>query len=222
MVVVLMVLTVAVFLVVDYLLRREGRVINEIGKDKKSPIFLSPERSLTPVENGKSRYYHISHSWVQPVNEDYVYVGFDDFISNLFTSEVRIADLPLVGAHIPQGSKIWDVGQNKHKVSQLSPVSGKVMDVNPACRMNIPLPAEDVKKSWILKLKADELETESHNLMKESQAKLMNTALYDELLLHAQDGHYLNDGGKIDSTYIENMSETDWENLISKFFPHQK
>ena len=83
------------------------------------------------------------------------------------------------------------------------------------------LPSEDVKKSWILKLKADDLENESHNLMKESQAKLMNTALHDELLMYAQEGHYLNDGGKIDPAYIENMPEEDWQNLISKYFPFQ-
>lgn len=221
MVFVLVALTVAVFLAVDFVLRREDRTIKEIGKEKRSPIFLSPEKSLTPVINGKKRFYHLSHSWVQPTDEEYVYIGFDDFISDLFTSEVRMSDLPLVGAHIPQGTKIWDVGLTKHKVSQLSPVSGKVIDINPACRMNLPLSSEDVKKSWILKLKADDLEIDSHNLMKEPQAKIMNMALYDELLLHAQEGHYLNDGGKIDSTYIENMSETDWQNLTSRFFPYQ-
>lgn len=221
MVVVLILLTVTVFLVIDYILRREGKAISEIGQEKRSPIFLSPEKSLTPVGNNKKRFYHLSHSWVQPSDEDYVYVGFDDFVAELFTSEVQMSNLPLVGAHIPQGIKIWDVGLVKHKVSQLSPVSGKVVDVNPACRMSIPLPSEDVKKSWILKLKADDLENESHNLMKESQAKLMNTALHDELLMYAQEGHYLNDGGKIDPAYIENMPEEDWQNLISKYFPFQ-
>jgi len=220
MVFILVILTVAVILAVDFVLRREGRAIKEIGKEKRSPIFLSPERSLTPVPTDKRRYYHLSHSWVQPADAEYVYVGFDDFISALFTAEVRLDDLPLIGTHIPQGSKIWEVGKDQHKVSQLSPVSGKVIDVNPACRINIPLSSDDLKKSWILKIKADDLQKEAHNLMKDEQAKLMNTALYDELLLHTQAGHYLNDGGKIDPIYIENMSEAEWQNLISKFFSY--
>jgi hypothetical protein len=128
-------------------------------------------------------------------------------------------DLPLVGTHIPQGTKIWNVGLEKHKVPQLSPLSGKVVDINPACKMNLPLPTEDVENSWIIKLNADNLENESNNLMKHSQAEIMNAALNDDLILSAQNGHYLNDGGKIDPLYIEKMPENDWKDLLNRFFP---
>jgi glycine cleavage system H lipoate-binding protein len=222
MVFVLVLLTIGIFIAVDYVLRREDRVIKEIGKEEKSPIFLSPEKSLRALENGKKRLYHLSHSWAQPTSENYVYVGFDNFITSLFSEYVRMEDLPLVGTHIPQGTKIWNVGLEKHKVPQLSPLSGKVVDINPACKMNLPLPTEDVENSWIIKLNADNLENESNNLMKHSQAEIMNAALNDDLILSAQNGHYLNDGGKIDPLYIEKMPENDWKDLLNRFFPYHE
>lgn len=222
MVFVLVLLTVGILLAVDYVLRREEREVREVGKQKKSPIFLSPEKALMPIADGGQRMYHLSHSWVQNAEDKYVYVGFDDFISNIFSSEISMNDFPLVGTHVPQGAKIWDVGLDKHRVSQLSPISGEVVDINPACKMNMMLPSEDVKKSWVIKMKADNLEKEKNNLMKSSQAAIMNTALNDELFMSAQEGQYLNDGGQVDPAYIESMSEEDWQGLVKKFFPYQK
>ena len=131
-------------------------------------------------------------------------------------------DLPMVGAHVPQGAKIWDVGLKNHRISQLSPVSGQVVDVNPACKLNIPIPTDQTEKSWVLKLKADNVDMEIKNLMKHNQAAIMNTALIDDLYLSAHEGKYLNDGGKIDPAYIDNMSQERWNVLIELFFPYQQ
>lgn len=222
MVFVLVLLTIGVFLTVDYVLRREGREIKEIGKDKRSPIFLSPEKALRPLENGNKRLYHLSHSWMQPTDEGYVYVGFDNFISTLFSSNVNMNDLPLVGAHVPQGAKIWDVGLENHRISQLSPLSGKVVDINPACKLDVPIPSDQTEKSWVLKIKADNLERETKNLMRSPQASIMNTALIDDLYFTAQEGKYLNDGGKLDPDYIKNMPDKNWNQLVELYFPYQQ
>jgi len=220
MVMIMLLATVLIFLAVDYVLRREGNEIKDVGKEKRSPIFISPERSLLPVGNGAERLYHLSHSWVQPTENDFVYVGYDDFISNLFSTKIRLADLPLIGSHLPQGAKAWEVGLKQHKVSQLSPISGKVVDINPACKMNLPLDSRDVAKSWILKVKPENLDRETHNLMNSDQVTIMNSALTDELLFNAQEGHYLNDGGAIDPSFIEKMSIHEWQDFIRKFFPY--
>ena len=222
MVFVFVLLTIGIFLTVDYILRREGREIKEIGKNKRSPIFLSPEKALRPIKNGSKRLYHLSHSWMQPTNEGYVYVGFDNFISTLFSSEISMNDLPLVGTHVPQGAKIWDVGLKNHRISQLAPLSGKVVDVNPACKLNVPIPTDQTEKSWVLKIEVDNINLETKNLMGYPQATIMNTALIDDLYLTAQDGKYLNDGGKIDPDYIDNMPEERWNQLVELFFPYQQ
>jgi glycine cleavage system H lipoate-binding protein len=159
---------------------------------------------------------------MQPTDEEYVYVGFDNFISTLFSSEISINEFPLIGGHVPQGAKIWDVGLKNHRVSQLSPISGKVVDINPACKLNLPIPTDQTEKSWILKIKADNFDMEKKNLMKSPQAAILNTALIDDLYLSAQEGKYLNDGGKIDPAYIDNMPGDNWNALIELFFPYQQ
>ena len=221
MVFALVLLTIGILIAVDYVLRKEKREIGEIGKEKKSPIFLSPEKALKPIGNGGKRLYHLSHSWMKPAEKGYVYVGFDNFISTLFSSDVSLKDLPLVGTHLPQGAKVWDVGLTNHRISQLSPVSGKVVEVNPACKLNVPIPSEQTEKSWVLKLEADKLEMETKNLMKHSQVERMNAALIDDLYLSAQEGKYLNDGGKIDPDYIDKMPIEKWSQLVDMFFPYE-
>ncbi len=222
MVFALVLLTILVFLAIDLLTRREERILKDIDKSDKSPIFLRPDKALIPVGNEMNRLYHLSHTWVVPSDQGYLYVGYDDFISSLFTDQVKIQRLPLAGSHITQGTKIWDVQLGEHTLSQLAPLSGKVIGINPACKMNLPLPSSQVEKSWILKIKADNLDSEGNNLLPHDQAALLNTKLRDDLYLHAQQGHYLNDGGQIDPEYIKRMSNQEWAQLVKKFFPYHQ
>lgn len=221
MVVLLVIFTILIFVVANFILKREGNEIREASEKIKSPLFLSPEKSLLPVPENDERLHHQSHSWVQQLNNEEVYVGIDNFISTLFSENIKLKDLPLVGSHILQGTKIWDVGIDNHRIAQLSPVTGKVIDVNPACKLDIPIPSEQVEKSWIIKIVADNLQNDENNLMQRSQAIILNNALTDELLMTAQRGNFLNDGGKIDPRFIAQMSDEDWNRIVNQFFPHQ-
>jgi glycine cleavage system H lipoate-binding protein len=221
MVFALVLLTILVFISVSLLLKKEDRMMKETEKSKKSPIFLSPEKSLLPLGIDDSKLFHLSHSWVAPAQDGNVYVGYDNFISSIFSSDVKIMDLPLVGVHLSQGTKIWDIKQKKHEIKQLSPISGEVIALNPACFADISLASDQLGKSWILKMKPDRLNFESNNLMKYNQAIVHNYALKDELIQMVQDEKYMNDGGQIDSEFINNLSDKEWENIVEKFFPYQ-
>jgi len=161
-------------------------------------------------------------SWILPSDGESLYVGLDNFVTAIFTSEIQIDDLPLIGTHVPQGTKIWNLKYGNRQIAQLAPVSGYVVDINPAFGMNIPLAANQIEKSWILKIRPEKLKEESNNLMKYNQAQLINTALKDEFFIYAQRGQYLNDGGQFDSEYLKNMSNGDWLDLIQRFFPYQE
>lgn len=221
MVVALFLLTVVVFVAVNYFLTKEDRLMEKSEKQKKSPIFLSPDKALIPLVNGAKRLYHLSHSWVQKSDEEYVYVGYDNFVPYLFSSKVKIKDLPLIGAEVPQGSKLWDVESNGRSLAQLAPVSGKVVDINPACNMDIALPSDQIEKSWILKMSTSDMEHDTRNLMPPEQAFRMNTALQDDIYQTMQSGAYLNDGGQIDPSFIESLSDREWADLVEKYFPYQ-
>jgi len=213
-------LTVAVFIAIDVLLRREEQKIKNVEHLKKSPIFLNPEQALNKVGDEMKRLFHLSHTWVLPSDEGYLYVGLDNFMTTIFTSEIQIDDLPLIGTHVPQGTKIWNIKSGIRHIKQLAPVSGQVVDVNPAFGMDVPLPSNQIEKSWILKIKPDKLKDESNNLMNYKQAHMINTALKDEFYIYAQRGHYLNDGGQFDAEYLKNMSNGDWLELLQRFFPY--
>lgn len=222
MVFLLVLLTVLILIAVDFWARREDRELEETGKDRRSPIFLSPDKALLPLMASADRGYHQSHTWLQPSEKDVVYVGFDNFISSIFTSDVVLKDLPNIGVHLPQGTKVWDVGIDDRTIGQLSPVSGKVVDVNPALRAGVPVPSDQIERSWILKIRADELERDHMNLMHQEQAAIVNQALRDELYMQAQRGEFLNDGGRIDPEFIKKMDPQEWEGIVQRFFPYQR
>jgi len=217
----LFLLSIIIFIVFDLVLRREDRILKETENVKRTPIFLSPDKALKSVGNETERLFHISHSWALSANDGFVYVGYDKLIPSLFSSEVKIDGIPTIGTQISQGNEAWIVKHNNREISQLAPISGKIVDINPACKMDIPLSSEQLEKSWILKLRANQFEQESHNLMNYSQAKLINTVLRDELALDAYN-NYLNDGGKLDPSFIEALSDKDWKRIISKYFPYMK
>lgn len=222
MVILLFLLTVVIFLAVDIILRKEDKQLEEAEKAKKSPIFLSPEKALKYIGDEASRLYHLSHTWVLSSDGDYGYVGYDNFIPTLFSSDVKIQDLPNVGSYISQGSTIWKVKFNGREVSQLAPISGEVVDINPACKMDIPLPADRVEKSWIIKLKVRRYESEKNNLMDHNLAKRLNVLLRDELCQDAQKSAFLNDGGRIDPSFIHSLTDEQWQDILTKFFPYMK
>ncbi|MCJ7714663.1 hypothetical protein MUO66_09445, partial [Candidatus Bathyarchaeota archaeon] len=85
MVVVFIIFTFAVFILVDYILRKEDKAIQITEKTKKSPIFLSPEKSLLPLNNIMDRLYHPSHTWALQNNICDFYIGYDQFISFIFS-----------------------------------------------------------------------------------------------------------------------------------------
>jgi len=224
MVFVLVAATVFLLIAVDYFLRREEGIQKTEDDRKRSPIFLAPEKALLPMEVTPERAFHLSHTWVQPDGKENgtVYIGLDEFVPQILTSDVTIRNLPLIGAHLPQGAPIWNVYMGKRYLEQLSPVSGKVVAINPACQAGVPLPGDKIEKSWILKINAERLEHENHNLMNIEQAQILNQSLKDELYLNAHRGEYLNDGGKIDPDYILKMDPSEWAKIVKRFFPYQK
>ena len=224
MVFALMVATVFLLIAVDYFVRREERGLKDTGDQRRTPIFLAPDKALLPVETAPERAFHLSHTWMQPTGNDegLVYIGFDELISQIMNNGVTIKNLPLKGAILPQGAPVWRIHMGQRYLEQLSPVSGKVVDVNPACQAGMPLPSEKIEKSWVLKFRADHFERENHNLMSLEQAHLLNRSLLDELYLLAQRGEYLNDGGKIDPEFIIKMDPSEWAKIVKRFFPYQK
>ena len=217
---------VAFFLVVfvitfDFLLKKKEKIIEDREKKAKSPIFMSPEKALRPLDHPEKRLFHFSHSWALPDDNDGYYIGYDGFIPFLFSDDVNVDSFPPIGALIHQGDKIWEVRKNNRKVTQLSPISGEVVEINPAFSIGIPLPSDQVETSWIIKLKPSGYKNEVNNLLDYDQANIMNMAFKDVIISDFQGSDYLNDGGTIDPSFITNLNDEEWEEFLNRFFPGQ-
>jgi glycine cleavage system H lipoate-binding protein len=200
-------------------MKKKEKAIEEHEKKPKSPIFMSPEKALSPLTHPEQRFFHFSHSWVLPDDKDGYYTGFDNFISFLFSDQVTVDSLPARGTQIQQGEKIWDVKANNKKITQLSPISGEITEINPAFSISVPLASDEIETSWILKIKPSSFKTEVNNLMDSGQGHIMNTAVKDVISRDFHSAEYLNDGGRIDPSFIMNMKNEEWEAFIKKFFP---
>lgn len=220
MVVIFVIITFAAFILVDYLLRKEDKTIQETEKSKKSPIFLSPEKALLPLNNIEKRLYHPSHTWALLNNTDNFYIGYDQFIPFLLSSDIKIHDIYPVGTKIHQGEKIWDIRSNGHSISQLSPISGEITEINPACDLGIPLPSSTVEKSWIVQIRANAIKNEENNLLNHFQADSTIKLLKDDVYSMASNLNYMADGGKIDPSFINKMGKDEWHEFIQRFFPY--
>ena len=222
MVAAIFLVTLILFILADLILRKEDKNIYKIEKTKKSPIFISPEKALVNITNETKRLYHLSHSWVVTAFENQYYVGLDKFISTIFPFSIKIKVIPKIDSYIQQGSKIWDVYIDGRKIPQLAPISGTIVDINPACRTELSLPSDKVERSWIVKIKSLNYSNESNNLMNHSLATYLNSGLRDKLIIDAQKGNYMNDGGNIDPSYLRDMSEVQWNQFLEEYFPYSK
>ncbi len=215
MVVAILILSLIVFLTIDFFLRKEEKRQEKLVVKRSGPLFLDPDKALVSIGKDDLKYYHPTHSWVL-VEDEYAYVGFDNFISKVFSPNVSIKVNSAVGHNIEQGDQLWDIGQEGRTISQVSPISGKVISVNQGVKSE-SVSAKKASDSWVIKLKPRNLKRELKNLMKFQQSQFVNQKLFDDLLGYAS-GSYLNDGGELVDNFITKISEEDWEVIKEKYF----
>ncbi len=220
MVLLLVLITIMVFLVVDYWLRKEDQTIGEQENVFASPIFLSPEKALQPVGELESRRYHPGHAWVMQGEGQEALIGFDNFISTLFPEEICIDKLPPRGTRVQQGTPICRIGLGKRQAPLLAPVSGEVVETNPACTVPIVLPTQKALHSWIIKIRPRHFHREVNNLLSPEQAAILNNRLRDDLYTHVIFGQYLNDGGTLSPNFVRELSEAQWQELLLRYFSY--
>jgi len=213
MVIGLLFLTVAVFLIIDYFLSREDLKVSEYEKKPGAAIFMRPEKSLVPVKVSSNRMFHPSHTWSQSGHEKEIIIGFDEIIPFIFSDQVELENLPVLNQTIHQGDVIWQIKASNKTLSQKSPVSGLVTEINPACSSAVPVPSSQLSNSWILKVKTDTEKRDGFNLLPLQYASGLLQIQKDRLteMLHGQ--AIFNDGGRLDPALIRKLDDDTWNSL---------
>jgi len=131
---------------------------------------------------GVKVYYHRGHSWAIPESGNVVRVGIDDFAQKL-VGKIDAIKCPQVGSEVTQGEKAWTLLVNSKSIDMLSPVDGKIVDINESL-LSSP---ESIRKdpygqSWLMKVQAPKLSANLKNLLSGGAARKWMEEVSENLL----------------------------------------
>jgi glycine cleavage system H lipoate-binding protein len=222
MTVILVLLTFASFLLIDYLRgqRQAARqpVLQTANRETSPRVVPAMVAGFQVPENVR---YHPGHTWALSESPDRVRVGMDDFASKLAGKIERIA-LPQRGRWIRQGQKIWTIFRDGKSVDMVSPIEGTVTDINEAVLNNPELARKDpYGEGWLVAVQAPDSKTSFRNLLGGVLARVWT----DEAALRlrkrmpiAMAAALAQDGGVAVDDITVNMPDLDWAALTKEFF----
>jgi glycine cleavage system H lipoate-binding protein len=109
--------------------------------------------------------YHLGHTWALGEGPNLVRVGIDDFAARL-TGKVDRIVLPQRGRWLRQGQKICTFFREGKSVDMVSPIEGRVSDINEAAMLKPELVYNDpYGEGWLLKVESPEAKTNFRNLL---------------------------------------------------------
>jgi glycine cleavage system H lipoate-binding protein len=218
MTVLLVLLTFAIFLIIDYARSQKlakqpvVRVAAHEGAPRVVPSLVA---GFQVPENVR---YHAGHTWALSESQDLIRVGMDDFASKLVGKIENIA-LPQRGRWVRQGQKIWTIFRDGKSVDMVSPIEGTVTDVNEAAATNPELARKDpYGEGWLLKVQAPDAKINFRNLLGGELARLWTEASAMRLHKAIPAMATALDGGVAVDDLTAHMPDQDWATVTREFF----
>src|SRR5579864_4738979 len=216
MTVILVLLTFAIFLTIDYV-RSQKQVVKQpviqpVIREIPAQIVPAMVSGFQVPENVR---YHSGHTWALSESSELVRVGLDDFASKLI-GKIDSINLPQRGRWVRQGQKIWTIFRDGKSVDMVSPIEGTVSAVNDAVMKNPDLACKDpYGDGWLLTVQAPDSKINFRNLMGGTLARLWTES--SALKLHSRmpmmAGALAQDGGVAVDDITAHMPDEDWATL---------
>jgi glycine cleavage system H protein len=190
------------------------RVLNA---PRRHPVRESVAESLQIL---KGIFAHPSHTWAEVLEPNLVNVGMDKFTSSVFGS-IQEIELPSQGDRIRQGNRAWKVKRGGRELVQVSPVSGRVVEVNKKIAENPKLlNQENPEENWILKIAPMRLAREARNLLSGEMLARWNQAAKEQLVAALVPASYpvLQEGGEIKPDLGDELTPEQWNKVSQEFF----
>jgi glycine cleavage system H lipoate-binding protein len=225
MTVLLVVLTFAVFVLVDYLLTRREEDARPVAARSAPAAALAPATvAPEPVwvagyQLPENLHYHRGHTWARVDDARTVTVGIDDFARRL-VGRADAAALPETGSWLRQGEPGFGVRVDGRAASFVSPIEGEVVAVNEALRKDPALASDDpYGRGWVLRVRPARIDACLRNLFSGGLARrFMEDARHGlDLQLMALSGSVLQDGGEPVADFARHLSDDDWRRLVGEF-----
>jgi glycine cleavage system H protein len=220
MTVLLVIVTFAAFVLIDYLIHRHSPARLEVGASsapgsvgRTEPVWVAGYA----LPEGLS--YHRGHTWARVLEGGDVVVGIDDFGSRLLGSPREVA-LPNHGSWLRQGEPSAALGVDGRKARLLSPVEGEVVAVNPELQTSPGLVKDDpYGRGWLFRVRPADLRTSLRNLL---SGRLAHRWIEDarerlDMSLMAFSQSVLQDGGEPAADFVKHLSDEEWRGLVREF-----
>lgn len=168
----------------------------------------------------KGIFAHPTHTWAEVIRPSLVNVGMDRFASSVFGS-VQEIKLPTKGDRVFQGGQAWRIKRGNRELVGISPVSGRVVDVNPKVAENPQVLAqENPEVNWILKIAPLRLAREAKNLLSGEMLARWNQATKEQLVATLVPTSYpvLQEGGEIKPDLGDELTSEQWQKVARDFF----
>jgi len=157
MAVLLVILTVTLLLLADYLIRRR-----QVAKADAPIATNQPFRGMSAsnLRLPKGIFFHPGHTWAVVQPEGRLRVGIDDFVRNL-AGHIDHIDPPEPGTQIKQGQPLLKLGLDSQTLTLDSPVSGTITRVNEDMLDNLTeINHSDLSTEWVVDLLPSRLSEE--------------------------------------------------------------
>ena len=222
MTVIMVLLTFAIFLLIDYVRSQKQLVkqpaVQPVVREVPSHVVPAMVSGFQVPENVR---YHAGHTWALSESRELVRVGMDDFASKLVGKIESIA-LPQRGRWVRQGQKIWTIFRDGKSVDMVSPIEGTVSDVNEAVVKDPSLALRDpFGEGWIATVQAPDSKVNVRNLLGGALARMWteDSALrLRKRMPAAMAAALAQDGGVAVDDITAHLPNEDWAALTKEFF----
>jgi len=221
MTVIMVLLTFAIFLTIDYVrgqkkLARQP-VLQALRPEPASGVVAAIVAGFQVRDNVR---YHAGHTWALSESRELVRVGMDDFASKLI-GKIDSISLPQRGRWVRQGQKIWTIFRDGKSVDMVSPIEGTITDVNESVATNPELARKDpYGEGWLVTVQAPDSKLNFRNLLGGTLARLWteSAALQLRNKLPMLAGAMAQDGGVAVDDLTAHMPNEDWAVITKEFF----
>jgi glycine cleavage system H protein len=202
------------------ILNKKKEIATELRKAIK---YLSAKISNSPP----GLYYSQNHTWAFLEKSGAATIGLDDVLLHL-TGNIEINYLKDKGEEVRKGDLIAEIDQKGRKLRIFSPISGKILKLNPLVEEIPEIINEDpYDKGWLFSIKpsAWKVETQSCYLAEEAKDWLngemvrvrdfvsVNAPKYSPDLAHIT----LQDGGELSENLLADMPPELWQDFQKEF-----
>ena len=221
MTVIMVLLTFAIFLSIDYVRGHKQLARQSDAQPARRPsVSQIVPAFVAGFEVPQNVRYHAGHTWALAESRELVRVGMDDFASKLI-GKIDSIMLPQRGRWVRQGQKLWTIFRDGKSVDMVSPIEGTITDVNEAVARNPELARKDpYGEGWLVTVQAPDSKLNFRNLLSGTLARLWteDSALRLRSRMPALAGALAQDGGVAMDDLTAHMPNQDWAEVTKEFF----